>query len=65
MVVPLEDAMAMLDTDYASEAQTCLSDAELLDDSKNRHTRAGLADTANKAIGIKWQTLDMSGNMST
>jgi hypothetical protein len=58
--IPLKDAMAMLDTDYASEAQTCGSDTELSDSTTDRRVKAGLGKTARKAVGFEWRSPDVS-----
>jgi len=58
--IPLNDTMAMLDTDYASEAWTCESDRDILDSTVERHMKAGLGQTAKKACGFDWRSPDVS-----
>ena len=60
MDIPLNDAMAMLDTDYASEPQTCGSDTEDLDSTADRHVKAGLGQDAKKVVGFEWRSPDVS-----
>ena len=60
MDIPLEDAMAMLDTDYASEAQTCGSDTDVSVSTVDRCVKAGLGQTAKKVIGFEWRSPDVS-----
>ena len=57
MGIPLKDAIAMLDTDYASEAQTCGSDTDVSVSTMDRHTKAGLGQTAKKVVGFEWRSL--------
>jgi hypothetical protein len=58
--IPLSNAMAMLDTDYASEAQTCGSDTDISDSTVDRRMKAGLGQVAKKVIGFKWRSPDVS-----
>lgn len=60
MDIPLKDAMAMLDTDYASEAQTCGSDTDMSSSTVDRRVKAGLGQTAKKVVGFEWQSPDVS-----
>jgi len=60
MGIPLKDAMAMLDTDYASEAHTCGSDTDMSDSITERHVKAGLGQMAKKVVGYDWRSHDMS-----
>jgi len=57
--IPLEDAMAMLDTDYASEARTCGTDTDT-DGIADRRLKAGLDQTAKKVVGLEWRSPDVS-----
>lgn len=60
MDIPLNDAMAMLDTDYASEAQTCGSDTDASESMVDRRKNAGLGQTAKKVVGFEWRSPDVS-----
>ena len=60
MGIPLKDVIAMLDMDYASEAQTCGSDTDVSVSTTDRRTKAGLGQTAKKVVGFEWRSLDMS-----
>lgn len=51
--------MAMLDTDYVSEAQTCESDTDI-SDIMDRCTKVGLGHAARKVSGYKWRNPDVS-----
>ena len=53
-------AMATLNTDYASKAQTCGSDTDVSDSTVNRHVNTGLGQTAKKVVGLKWRSPDVS-----
>ncbi len=61
MGIPIKDVMAMLDTDYASEARTCGSDTEFLDSTVDRRVRASLGQAARKVIGLEWRSPDVRG----
>jgi hypothetical protein len=61
MGIPIKDMIAMLDTDYASKAQTCGSDIELSDSTVDRQTRAGLGQVGKKAVGLEWRSPDVKG----
>lgn len=58
--IPLSDAMAMLDTDYASEAQTCGLDTDISDSTVDRRVKAGLGQAAKKVVGFEWRSPDVS-----
>jgi hypothetical protein len=60
MGIPLKEAIAMLDTDYASEAQTCGSDTDVLDSTTERRVKAGVGQTAKKVVGLEWRSPDVS-----
>ncbi len=60
MDIPLNNAMAMLDTDYASEPQTCGSDTEDSDSTADRRVKAGLGQDAKKVVGFEWRSPDVS-----
>jgi hypothetical protein len=60
MGIPLKDAIAMLDTDYASEPQTCGSDTDISDSTTDRRMKAGLGQTAKKVVGLEWRSPDVS-----
>ncbi|KAG1854602.1 hypothetical protein F4604DRAFT_1932666 [Suillus subluteus] len=53
-----KDAIAMIDTDYASETLTC-DEATLSDDSKMRRQDAGVGKAAKKVIGFQWRNPDL------
>jgi len=53
MAIPLKDMMAMLNMDYASEAQTCGSDTDILESTMDRHMNTGLGQMAKKVIGLE------------
>ena len=60
MGIPDKDAVAMLDTDYASEARTCGSDTEDSDTTADRRMKAGLGQMTKKAVGLEWRSPDVS-----
>jgi len=60
MNIPLDDMMAMLETDYASEAQTCGSDTDLSESTVDRRIKAGLGQTVKKVVGFEWRSSDVS-----
>jgi hypothetical protein len=60
MGIPLKDGMAMLDTDYASEAHSCGSDTDLSDGATDRRVKAGLGQMAKKVVGYEWRSPDVS-----
>jgi len=60
MSIPLNDAMAMLDTDYASEPQTCGEDTDVSEDTADRRAKADLGPRAMKLVGLEWRNPDMS-----
>ena len=49
--IPVKEVMAMLDTDFASDPQTCVEDEDFSDNMKERHIRAGIGEKAHMAIG--------------
>ncbi len=57
--IPLKDAMAMLNTNYANKARTCGTDTDT-DGIADRHLKARLDQTAKKVVGLKWRSPDMS-----
>ena len=60
MGIPLEDAMAMLDTDYASEAWTCGSDTDISESTVDRRVKAGLGQMVKKVVGFEWRSPNVS-----
>src|SRR5947208_16458990 len=77
MKIPVEEALAALDTDYASEGCTC-SDADnsqeegenLVDDDlhieiERRREGAGFPSTARMVIGPVWRSPDVSASPQT
>jgi hypothetical protein len=58
--IPLKEAMATIDTDYASKAQTCGSDTDALDSTLDRRVKAGLGQTSKKVVGYEWRSPDVS-----
>jgi hypothetical protein len=77
MGIPLNEAMAALDTDYASEAYTCSDDDETSpepgEDQTNRGSgwmamrrdKAGLGETAKMVVGPEWRSADVSRSQET
>jgi hypothetical protein len=73
----LNEAMAVLDTDYASEAYTCLdNDETLLELGENqtdrgsgwmatRQDKAGLRLMAKMVVGPEWRSTDVSTSQET
>ena len=62
--IPLKDMITMLDTNYASKAQTCGSDTDNSDGIANRHKKAGLEMISKKVVGLKWRSSDVSGGQN-
>jgi hypothetical protein len=60
MNIPIDDVMAMLNTDYASKAQTCGSDTEVSDSTMDRCINTGLGQTGKKVVGFEWRSPDVS-----
>lgn len=60
MGIPLKEVIAMLNTDYVSEAQTCGLDTDVSDSTTERCMKAGLGQTAKKVVGLKWRSPDIS-----
>ena len=58
--IPVKEVMAMLDTDFASDPQTCVEDEDFSDDMKERRIRAGVGEKAHMAIGQTWRSTDVS-----
>jgi len=58
--IPLKEVMVMLDTDYASEAQSYGSDIDLLADITDRCVKVGLGEKVNKVTGFEWRSPDVS-----
>lgn len=58
--ISIDDVMAMLDTDYASEPQSCGSDTDISDSTVDRRVKAGLGQEAKKSIGFEWRSPDVS-----
>jgi hypothetical protein len=58
--IPVKEVMAMLDTDFVSDPQTCVEDKDFSDDMKERHIRAGIGEKAHMAIGQTWRSTDVS-----
>jgi hypothetical protein len=52
--------MAMLNTDFATEPQTCGEDPSLPEELRGRRAKAGLASTAKQAVGLEWRSPDVS-----
>ena len=57
--------MAALNTDFASEPETCGSDTENASDTAERRTKAGLGAVANKSVGRTWRSVDVSEILNT
>ena len=70
--IPLDEAMVVLDMDFASEPCTCVSDNEGLDGTgenlnnrvggnlARRQQKAGLGDAAKMVVDPAWRSLDVS-----
>jgi len=58
--IPLKDMMAMLDMDYASEAQTCGSDTDVLESTTDWRVKVGLGQMVKKVVGMEWRSPDVS-----
>lgn len=54
----------MLDSDFASDPETVLSD-EVSDGLEERRIKAGLGEKAKMAIGIEWRSPDVSKELIT
>jgi len=54
------EVMAMLDTDFVSDPQTCVEDRDFSDDMKERCIWAGIGEKAHKVIGQTWRSPDVS-----
>jgi hypothetical protein len=58
--IPLEEAMAMLDSNFASEPHSCGPESSISEDLKQRHTKAGLGVAAKMLVGLQWRDPDVS-----
>jgi hypothetical protein len=58
--IPVREVMAMLDTDFASDPQTCVEDEDFSDEMKERRIRAGVGEKAHKVVGQTWRSPDVS-----
>jgi hypothetical protein len=58
--IPVKEVMAMLDTDFVSDSQTCMEDEDFSDNMKKRHIKAGVGEKAHMAIGQTWRSTDVS-----
>jgi hypothetical protein len=56
----LTEAIAMVDSDFASEPHSCGHKSEMSEDMKHWHTRAGLGVAAKMSIGLEWRDPDVS-----
>jgi hypothetical protein len=56
----MNEAMAALNTDFASEPETCGSDTENASDTTVRRMKAGLGALSNKSVGWSWRSIDVS-----
>ena len=56
-------AVAMIDTDYASEALS-YKEEDLGIDAVTRRTKSGAGKAANKTVGLEWRSVDVSLNIS-
>jgi hypothetical protein len=50
----------MLDSDYASDAQTCGTDTDASESMNQRRANAGLGQSAKKVVGPEWRSPDVS-----
>jgi hypothetical protein len=55
-----QGAMAMIDTDFASDVLSYASDGDLTGDTLRRRKDAGVGDDANMVQGFEWRSLDVS-----
>ena len=60
MGIPIQEAMAVIDTDYASEPQTCGAETDSAQTTAHRCAKAGLGEMARKLVGPEWRSPDMS-----
>ena len=58
--IPLEEAMAMIDSDYASKPQSCGDETEKAPDTADRHKKSGLGVGTKKVVGVEWRSPDVS-----
>jgi len=58
--IPVQEVMAMLDTDFVSDPQTCVEDRDFSNDMKERCIWAGIGEKAHKVIGQTWRSPDVS-----
>ena len=58
--IPVQEVMAMLDTDFVSNPQTCVDNEDFSNDMKERCIRAGVGKKAHKVIGQTWRSPDVS-----
>ncbi len=58
--IPVWEVMAMLDTDFTSDPQTCVEDEDFSNDMKERCIRAGVGEKAHKVVGQTWRSPDVS-----
>ncbi|KAI0282679.1 hypothetical protein BC826DRAFT_1110691 [Russula brevipes] len=56
--ISFSEAVAIIDTDFASEPRTCGSDTDASEDTANRRLKAGLGDGSKKSIGLEWRSPD-------
>jgi len=49
--------MATIDTDFASEPQTC--DEDVSDDVKERQAKAGVGKKGKMVVGLEWRSPDV------
>jgi len=55
--IPVDEAMATIDTDFASEPQTC--DEDVSDDVKERQAKAGVGKKGKMVVGLEWRSPDV------
>jgi hypothetical protein len=63
MGVPVDEAMAMIDTDFATETLTTLEDPMLPNDLQGRRIKAGVGASAHRAVGLAWRSPEVSINV--
>jgi len=57
--------MAVIDTDFAMEGQTCVPNTELSESTiTTRCIKAGIAPTAKMNVGLAWRSPDVSIDIS-
>ena len=59
--IPVAEAMAMIDTNFASDVQTCESDLDFTGSMiMEQRFKAGLGEASKMAVGLTWRSPDVS-----